>query len=110
REFESQGVSIDTRTLKPGDLFVALQGESRDGHRFVPAALDRGASAALVSHKPDGVSDGAPLLVVANTLRGLEDLGRAARKRTQGRVVAVTGSAGKTTTKEMLRLALVALG
>jgi UDP-N-acetylmuramoyl-tripeptide--D-alanyl-D-alanine ligase len=110
RAFESQGVSIDTRTLKPGDLFVALQGESRDGHRFVPAALERGASAALVSHKPDSVSEGAPLLVVANTLRGLKDLGCAARKRAQGKVVAVSGSAGKTTTKEMLRLAFAALG
>ena len=110
RVFDSRGVSIDTRTLKPGDLFVALQGESRDGHRFVSAAIDHGASAALVSHEPEGVPDGTPLLVVANTLRGLEDLGREARRRAQARVVAVTGSAGKTTTKEMLRLALGALG
>ena len=108
--FLAQGVSIDTRTLKPGDLFVALKGENRDGHRFVSAALDSGAAAALVSRRSDNVRDDAPLLFVANTQRGLEDLGCAARKRAIAKVVAVTGSAGKTTTKEMLRLALGTLG
>jgi UDP-N-acetylmuramoyl-tripeptide--D-alanyl-D-alanine ligase len=108
--FEAGGVSIDTRTLKAGDLFVALHGDARDGHEFVGAALARGAAAALVSRRPDGIPADAPLLVVAHTLRGLEDLGRAARNRAQGRIVAVTGSAGKTTSKEMLRLALAALG
>jgi UDP-N-acetylmuramoyl-tripeptide--D-alanyl-D-alanine ligase len=109
-EFEVQGISIDTRTLRPGELFVALKGEARDGHGFVAAALDGGASAALVSHQPKDVSENAPLLFVANTQRGLEDLGSAARKRAPGKVAAVTGSAGKTTTKEMLRLALGVLG
>jgi UDP-N-acetylmuramoyl-tripeptide--D-alanyl-D-alanine ligase len=110
RSFVAQGISIDTRTLKPGELFVALKGESRDGHRFVSSALERGAAAALVSGKPDDVHGNASLVVVANTQRGLEDLGLTARKRAIGKVVAVTGSAGKTTTKEMLRLALNALG
>jgi UDP-N-acetylmuramoyl-tripeptide--D-alanyl-D-alanine ligase len=108
--FLAQGVSIDTRTLKPGDLFVALNGENRDGHGFVSAALDRGAAGALVSRRPENLRDDAPLLLVANTQRGLEDLGAAARKRAIAKVVAVTGSAGKTTTKEMLRLALATLG
>lgn len=108
--FEAGGVSIDTRTLKVGDLFVALQGDARDGHEFVPMALARGAAAAMVSHLRNDMPADAPLLRVAHTMRGLEDLGRAARKRAQGRIVAVTGSAGKTTTKEMLRLALGALG
>jgi UDP-N-acetylmuramoyl-tripeptide--D-alanyl-D-alanine ligase len=108
--FAAEGVSIDTRTLRTGELFVALKGEARDGHRFVSGALEHGAAAALVSHAPDDVGGNAPLLVVANTQRGLEDLGLAARRRAFGRVVAVTGSAGKTTTKEMLRLALGALG
>ena len=108
--FLAQGVSIDTRTLKPGDLFVALQGENRDGHSFASAALDLGASAALVSRRPDNVHNDAPLVFVANTLRGLEDLGSAARERAIAKIVAVTGSAGKTTTKEMLRLALASLG
>jgi UDP-N-acetylmuramoyl-tripeptide--D-alanyl-D-alanine ligase len=108
--FEVSGLSIDTRTLKPGDLFVALKGDARDGHEFVRAALDAKAAAALVSHIPPDVSQDAPLLVVAHTQRGLEDLARASRTRTNAKIVAVTGSAGKTTTKEMLRLALGALG
>jgi UDP-N-acetylmuramoyl-tripeptide--D-alanyl-D-alanine ligase len=110
RPFEAMGMSIDTRTLKPGDLFVALKGEARDGHEFVRAAFDAKAGAALVSRKPDDVGEASPLLAVANTQRGLEDLARAARARSNARIVAVTGSAGKTTTKEMLRLALGALG
>ena len=108
--FEATGLSIDTRTLKPGDLFVALKGDARDGHEFVCAALRARAAAALVSQKVDGLVADASLLSVANTLRGLEDLGRASRTRTRAKVVAVTGSAGKTTTKEMLRLAFGALG
>ncbi|MBU6443486.1 MAG: UDP-N-acetylmuramoyl-tripeptide--D-alanyl-D-alanine ligase [Alphaproteobacteria bacterium] len=110
RAFEATGISIDTRTLKPGDLFVALQGEARDGHAFVRAAFEAGAGAALVSNAPDDLPPDAALLTVAHTQRGLEDLGRAARARSHGKVIAVTGSAGKTTTKEMLRLAFGALG
>ncbi len=106
------GLSIDTRTLKPGDLFVALKGDARDGHEFVRAAFDAKAGAALVQRmRPDGLPANAPLLApVANTQRGLEDLARASRARTHAQIVAVTGSVGKTTTKEMLRLAFGALG
>ncbi|MFN3293134.1 MAG: UDP-N-acetylmuramoyl-tripeptide--D-alanyl-D-alanine ligase [Gemmobacter sp.] len=99
------GVSIDTRTLRPGDLFVALKA-ARDGHDFVAQALQRGAAAALVSRLPDGVAPDAPLLVVPDVLAGLEALGRAGRARTAARVVGVTGSVGKTSTKEMLRVIL----
>ena len=99
------GVSIDTRTLQPGDLFVALK-DVRDGHDFVAQALEKGAAAALVSRVPDGLSSGAPLLVVPDVLKALEDLGRAARARAKARVVGVTGSVGKTSTKEMLRVVL----
>jgi len=95
------GVSIDTRTIEPGDLFVALKA-ARDGHDFVAQALEKGAGAALVSHIPEGVAEDAPLLIVDDVLKGLEALGRAARARTGARVVAVTGSVGKTSTKEML--------
>ena len=95
------GVSIDTRTLEAGDLFVALR-DVRDGHDFVAAALEKGAGAALVSHVPEGVSDDAPLLIVDDVLGALEKLGSAARDRMLGKVVAVTGSVGKTSTKEML--------
>jgi UDP-N-acetylmuramoyl-tripeptide--D-alanyl-D-alanine ligase len=108
--FEAGGVSIDTRTLKAGDMFVALQGDARDGHQFVTMALARGAAAAMVSQRHDDFPADAPLLRVAHTLRGLEDLGRAARTRARAKIVAVTGSAGKTTTKEMLRLAFESLG
>ncbi|WP_298562746.1 UDP-N-acetylmuramoyl-tripeptide--D-alanyl-D-alanine ligase [uncultured Aliiroseovarius sp.] len=99
------GVSIDTRTIETGDLFVALKA-ARDGHDFVAQALEQGAGAALVSHIPDGVAEDAPLLIVDDVLSALEDLGRAARARTDARVVAVTGSVGKTSTKEMLRTVL----
>ncbi len=99
------GVSIDSRTLAPGDLFVALTAD-RDGHDFVAQALKQGAAAALVSRRPDGVPEDAPLLVVDEVLDALRRLGRAARDRFGGRVVAVTGSVGKTGTKEMLRRTL----
>ena len=103
--WQAGGVSIDTRTLVAGDLFVALR-DQRDGHDFVAQALARGAAAALVSRVPDGVAADAPLLVVPDVLEGLAALGRAARARTAARVIAVTGSVGKTSTKEMLRAAL----
>ncbi|MBL9050581.1 MAG: UDP-N-acetylmuramoyl-tripeptide--D-alanyl-D-alanine ligase [Tabrizicola sp.] len=107
--WEALGVSIDTRTLQPGDLFVALK-DVRDGHDFVAAALAKGAAAALVSHVPEGVAEDAPLLVVPDVLKALEGLGAFARARTKARVVGITGSAGKTSTKEMLRAILSGQG
>ena len=104
-DWSVEGVSIDTRTIQPGDLFVALKA-ARDGHDFVAQALAAGAGAALVSRIPEGVAADAPLLIVPDVLAGLEDLARAARKRTKAKVVAVTGSVGKTSTKEMLRTVL----
>ncbi len=104
-DWQATGVSIDTRTLQPGDLFVALK-DVRDGHDFVAAALAKGAAAALVSRIPEGLSADAPLLVVGDVLNALEDLGRAGRARATARVVGVTGSVGKTSTKEMLRVVL----
>ncbi len=107
--FAVTGVSIDTRALAPGDLFVALKA-ARDGHDFVADALAKGAAAALVSRVPEGVPEDAPLLIVDDVLGALEDLGRAARARTKAGVIAITGSVGKTSTKEMLRAALNAQG
>ena len=104
-DWAATGLSIDTRSLEPGDLFIALT-DRRDGHDFVADALAKGAAAALVSRIPDGVSIDAPLLLVPDVQGALEDLGRAARARLKGRVIAVTGSVGKTSTKEMLRAAL----
>lgn len=109
RDWQAHGVSIDTRTLQPGDLFVALQA-TRDGHAFVAAALAKGAAAALVTHRPKGVAADAPLLIVDDVLTGLEGLGRAARARTKARIAAITGSVGKTSTKDMLRAALAGQG
>ena len=109
RPFAVTGLSIDTRTIRPGELFVALK-DVRDGHDFVRDALARGAAAALVSRIPDGCSDSDPLLLVEDVLTALEALGRAGRARTRARVIAVTGSVGKTSSKEMLRAVLSAQG
>ncbi|MGB3148776.1 MAG: UDP-N-acetylmuramoyl-tripeptide--D-alanyl-D-alanine ligase [Paracoccaceae bacterium] len=109
RPFGVTGVSIDSRTLVPGDLFVALT-DVRDGHDFVRGALDKGAGAALVSHIPPGCSEADPLLVVPDVLAALVALGRAGRARTRAQVIAVTGSVGKTSTKEMLRAVFASQG
>ena len=100
------GFSIDSRSLAPGDAFVAIRGPNRDGHAFVAAALDRGGACAIVDKTfPPG--DEQKLVRVGDTLDALNDLGRAARTRARRTmVIAVTGSAGKTGTKEALRLAL----
>ncbi len=103
--WQANGVSIDTRTLQPGDLFVALK-DVRDGHEFVAQAFEAGAAAALVAHVPDGVEPEAPLLIVDDVLAALEALGRARRAEVSAQVVAITGSVGKTSTKEMLRAIL----
>lgn len=108
-EWQVNGISIDTRTIEQGDLFVALKA-ARDGHEFVAQALAKGAGAALVTHVPEGVAPDAPLIIVKDVLTALEDLGRAGRARTAARVVAITGSVGKTSTKEMLRDVLSAQG
>jgi UDP-N-acetylmuramoyl-tripeptide--D-alanyl-D-alanine ligase len=100
--WKASGVSIDSRTITQGDLFVALAGPNHDGHDHVGGALKAGAVAAMV-HK---VSADAPLLIVEETLEGLRRLGAAARARTSAKILGVTGSVGKTGTKEMLKLAL----
>ena len=104
------GISIDTRTLAAGDLFVALKGDS-DGHDHVAAAFAKGAAAAVVDEAhADALRGTGPLLVVHDTLDALRGLGQAARARTEGAVIAVTGSVGKTGTKEALRLVLSGSG
>ncbi|TXM88099.1 Mur ligase family protein, partial [Methylobacterium sp. WL116] len=108
------GAALDTRTLQPGDLFFAIRGEARDGHDFVRAALDKGAGAAVVAADRAASFDG-PVLAVPGegpdpVLDAMTRLGRAARARTAAQVVAVTGSVGKTGTKEALRHVLSAQG
>jgi UDP-N-acetylmuramoyl-tripeptide--D-alanyl-D-alanine ligase len=104
--WQATGISIDTRTLAKGDLFVALQGDSNDGHAHVADAFAKGAAAALISK----ISQHGPAILVPDTLAALADLGRAARARADVRAAAVTGSVGKTGTKEALARALAAQG
>ncbi|WP_029076192.1 UDP-N-acetylmuramoylalanyl-D-glutamyl-2,6-diaminopimelate--D-alanyl-D-alanine ligase [Kaistia adipata] len=106
------GISIDSRTVQPGDAFFAILGDRFDGHRFVGAAAAHGATVAVVSEdKLAGLGRMTiPLVVVSDVLEALEQLGRAARARATGRIAAVTGSVGKTSTKEMLGHVLSAQG
>ncbi len=105
------GVSIDTRTLLPGDLFVAIKGETHDGHDHVARALEFGAPAAVVGRARAGdLAALGPVFAVDDTLKAMERLGVAARARSAARIVAVTGSVGKTSAKEMLRAMLAASG
>lgn len=110
RRFVANGVSIDSRKVEPGDLFVALHGPSFDGNDFVANALTAGAAGALVDRLPAGIAADMSVVVVQDTLEALRDLGRAARARVDARIIAVTGSVGKTSTKEALRAALAAFG
>ncbi len=104
-----RGISIDTRTLLSGDLFVALRGDNSDGHAHVRRAFEMGAAAAIVDEAhADTLKGEGRLYVVHDTLRALEGLAGAGRKRSKARIAAVTGSVGKTTTKEMLRHVLSA--
>jgi UDP-N-acetylmuramoyl-tripeptide--D-alanyl-D-alanine ligase len=105
------GISIDSRSLTKGDAFFAIKGDNRDGHEFVEAALRAGAGVAVVAHdKRAQFAADEPLLIVADVLKGLCDLARAARARFGGKVIAITGSVGKTSTKEALNLGLSADG
>ena len=110
------GASIDTRTLQPGDLFFAIRGEARDGHDFVRAALERGAGAAVVTaERAQEFASVGPVLAVSGSgedpvLDAMRALGLAARARSHAGIVAVTGSVGKTGTKEALRHVLSAQG
>jgi UDP-N-acetylmuramoyl-tripeptide--D-alanyl-D-alanine ligase len=104
------GLSIDSRTIAPGEAFFAITGDSRDGHDFVPAALQAGAGLAVVAAARRDAFPQAPLLVVPDVLAALRDLARAARDRSSAKVIGVTGSVGKTSTKEALRLALAVGG
>jgi UDP-N-acetylmuramoyl-tripeptide--D-alanyl-D-alanine ligase len=109
-EWVAQGVSIDSRAVEKDDLFVAIDGPNFDGHDFVSGAMEAGAAAAIISRHPESLSKTAPLLVVANTMDALRALAVAARTRTTARIIAVTGSVGKTGTKDSLYTALAQQG
>jgi murE/murF fusion protein len=108
---EISGLSIDSRTIQPGEAFVAIAGERFDGHDFAGAALEAGAALAIVSEtRHADLPKTGRYLIVEDALEGLRDLARASRARSRARIVAVTGSVGKTSTKDMLKLALDASG
>jgi UDP-N-acetylmuramoyl-tripeptide--D-alanyl-D-alanine ligase len=100
-DFSVSGVAFDSREIGPGDLFIALKGEATDGHRFLGKAVAAGAAGLLVAEATD-----APHVRVDDTMAALNALGAAARARTDVKVIGVTGSVGKTTTKETLFTAL----
>ena len=103
-------VSIDSREIEPDSLFVAIKGDKLDGHDYVGAALATGAAAAIVSEDWFKAHGGEKLIVVPDPLEALRGMARAARTRNKGLIVAVTGSAGKTTTKDAIRTVLAAAG
>jgi UDP-N-acetylmuramoyl-tripeptide--D-alanyl-D-alanine ligase len=107
---DTAGLSIDTRSIGKGEAFFAIKGDNRDGHDFVDAALKAGAGLAVVVRTQAARFPNAPLLIVDDVLDALRDLARAARARMQAKVIAVTGSVGKTSTKEALLLVLSADG
>ena len=109
KSWSATGVSIDTRTIRPGDLFVALRA-NRDGHEFINSAFENGAVAALVDHVPESLDTSFPLLVVPDVMEALRAMARFARNRFRGKVIAVTGSVGKTSTKDMLNTILTEQG
>ena len=104
--FKAEGVTFDSRAVGKGDLFFALSGETTDGHGFVADALSRGAAAAVVSQEVEGAHG--TLVRVPDTMKALVELGLAARRRSQARIASVTGSVGKTSTKDALRAMLSA--
>ncbi|WP_048862549.1 UDP-N-acetylmuramoyl-tripeptide--D-alanyl-D-alanine ligase, partial [Acidisphaera rubrifaciens] len=107
--FAATGLSIDSRTVAQGDLFVALATATGDGHDHAAAALAAGAAGVML-HRAVELPDGAPVLRVDDTQAALTRLGAYGRTRCRGRIAAITGSVGKTTTKEMLRTALAEQG
>jgi len=109
-DWVASGVSIDTRAIEPGDLFTAIRGPNHDGHDHVEDALAKGAAAAMVERRFEGLPSRGGLLKVADTEQGLRDLAAAARARTQAKICGVTGSVGKTGTKELLKAALGVAG
>lgn len=106
------GVSIDSRTVKPGEIFFCIKGEKFDGHDFAAKAVELGAGLVIIdkSHKTQLEKLSRPMIVVDDVLEALDKLACAARKRSKAKIIAVTGSVGKTTTKEALRHCLSAVG
>ena len=101
------GLSIDSRSIKPHELFIAIRGEKFDGHNFIELAKQRGAAGAVVDH---GIETDLPLVVVQDTRKSLGELAKQHRREFSIPIIALTGSCGKTTTKEMVRSILAEVG
>lgn len=109
--WEARGISIDTRTIEPGDLFFALKGENSDGHEYVRQAFEKGAVAAIVSDVPEGLNEFSPVLVVKDTMESLVEMAKYRRNQADNtKFIAVTGSVGKTTVKDGLTKILADYG
>lgn len=109
-DWQASGVALDSRSLSEGDLFVAIKGPNHDGHDHVAASIENGAAAAMIERQIEDLPAKVGLLHVLDTEQGLRDLAAAARARTNAKICAVTGSVGKTGTKEMLAVALGSQG
>lgn len=109
RNFPILGISHDTRTLKPGEVYIAIKGENHDGHDFVQQAVEKGAVGLIVEKEVAGFAD-IPQLIVPDTLAALHELASGIRLRWKGLVIGITGSAGKTTVKEMIAAVLAQKG
>lgn len=109
KPFKVAGISIDSRSVKKGDLFIALSGPNFDGHAFILDALEKGANGVMVS-STKGLDKNIPFIKVEDTFIALQDLGHGARSRSKARVIGLTGSTGKTSTKELLATALIDQG
>jgi UDP-N-acetylmuramoyl-tripeptide--D-alanyl-D-alanine ligase len=108
-QWVAKGISIDTRTLEKGDLFIAIRGDATDGHNYARDAITKGAVAVVIDKDIDGIPQD-KILRVADTFKAMQDLGIAARARTGAKIIGITGSVGKTGTKEMLGRALSSIG
>ena len=111
-DWQVDGISIDSRTITNGDLFIALVGDNNNGHDYIKMAADGGAVAAMVDqkHAEKLTPSPIPLLIVKDTTQGLIDLAKAARSRSKAKIIAITGSVGKTGTKEALALVFSKIG
>jgi UDP-N-acetylmuramoyl-tripeptide--D-alanyl-D-alanine ligase len=102
KHWVATGVSIDSRTIEPGDLFIPISGPNFDGHNFIGSALKKGAVASVVSRAVDDLAQDVPMLKVTDTIKALDKLGRGGRNRSVAKIIGITGSVGKTGVKEAL--------
>lgn len=109
-DWNVSSISIDSRTTRKGDLFIALRGNKADGHDYIREAFLKGAAAVMVERLPDNFPKISPVLMVDDCIKALEDLAQYRRAESKAKIIAVTGSVGKTSTKEMLNIVFSSFG